>query len=397
MFQRLQLKTKITLINGGILLTIAFFLTLISINNAKSTYGDQLNLSFGDAFSISVNDTSIEIGGNSKLSDWFRFLMELDEDKESKEGFINQANKDFASESLLAMMIISLLGVSFTYIFVSKALVPLRELSKSMRNIDENNLNDHLKFINQKDEIGVMTQSYNKMLDRLNKSFQNQKNFAANAAHELKTPLSAMKASIQVLKIEDSPTIDDYKETIDIMEQSTERLIHVVEDLLNLTKETDHDMNEVVEIDQIIDVVLDELALTAQKKEIQLFAEPCNMRVVGNQVLLYRALFNLVENAIKYNHLGGYVKVYVKEDNSKVQIIVKDNGIGMSKDDMHNIFEPFYRVDKSRSRVMGGSGLGLSIVKTIIENHGGTIKVDSIEGVGSEFIITLIQEYHQCA
>lgn len=387
MLKNISLRTKVTFLSGCILIIAVIILTLISISNAKTAYGDSYSISFGDSLSLSINDDTVEISGESELSDWLNYFMALEEadNKKSKES--TNANQAFLEDSMGAMIFVMVLGIAATYLLVGITLKPIKKLSKKMVKVDENSLCDHINMGARKDEIGSMASSFNKMLDRLHRSFQSQKNFAANAAHELKTPLSTMKAGIQVLQLDKNPDEKDYKGTIQMLEKSTDRLIHVVEDLLNLSSLQESSMEDTILIDEIIDIILDELLLTARQKNITLRTEGSQCIMKGNQVLIYRALFNLIENGIKYNNPGGEVVISQLTDNKTLKIQICDNGFGMSNDELEHIFEPFYRVDKSRSRAMGGSGLGLSIVKTIVTNHGGTLSVSSREGNGSIFTL----------
>lgn len=385
-----SLKGKLLWITGCIMAIIATILTIISIQNAKITYGNQFSLNIGDDLRFSVNDKELILDGKDDVGDIFTFIGDLAKGKgsSSNKSFMQKANMEFAKQSIVYMIIVSAIGIITLYLVLRRALRPIKQLEEQICNVDDTNLNEPVIIETNDREIISLANSFNTMRTKLDESFQMQKNFAANAAHELKTPLATMKAGIQVLQLEEQPTIEEYKETVDVMEQSTKRLIQVVEDLLDFTKEDNKGYEDSIVLSEVFDIVRDELELTALDKGVEIVPGCLEGVMRGNQVLIYRVLFNLIENAIKYNQAGGKVTVTgMMTDNKLVQITIADNGIGMQQEELNHIFEPFYRVDKSRSRDMGGSGLGLSIVKKIVEKHNGAIKVSSKQGVGTTFVL----------
>jgi signal transduction histidine kinase len=225
------------------------------------------------------------------------------------------------------------------------------------------------------------------MLERLSTSFAVQKNFASNAAHELRTPLATIKAGIQVLELDEEPTSMDYKEAIEIAKESNERLIQIVDNLLLLTKENKDGFEAQVPIEGLLTEVQRELLPLSEKSGVTLAVRNAKGVLKGNKTLLYRAFYNLVENGMKYCQSGSVIVIESNEDDKKVRITVSDNGPGIPPESISHIFEAFYRVDKSRSRAIGGSGLGLSIVKGIVEKHRGTIGVESTLGKGTLFTL----------
>lgn len=385
-----SLKGKLLLITGCIMAIIATILTIISIQNARVTYGNQFSLNIGDDLRFSVNDKELILDGKDDVGDIFSFIGDLAKGKgsSSKKSFLQKANMEFAKQSIVYMIIVCVIGIIALYLVLRRALRPIKQLEERIRNVDDTNLSEPVIIETKDREIISLANSFNSMRTKLDDSFQMQKNFAANAAHELKTPLATMKAGIQVLQLEEQPTIEEYKETIDVMEQSTKRLIQVVEDLLDFTKEDNNGYEDCIVLSDVFDIVKDELELTATDKGVEIVSGCLDGVMKGNQVLIYRVLFNLVENAIKYNQKGGKVTITsIITENNLVQITIADTGIGMQQEELNHIFEPFYRVDKSRSRDMGGSGLGLSIVKKIVEKHNGAIKVSSKLGVGTTFVL----------
>lgn len=391
-----SLKGKILLATGTIMIVIVTVLTIISIQNAKTTYGNQFTLNISDKIHFGYNDqdkdVNIDIDGENDVEDALSFLKDLvgiGKDHHEDTG-LSKANIAFAKESILIMVLIVIVGIIFLYIMIDRALRPVHQLSNKINAVNDTNLNKEVVVKSSDKEISLLANSFNSMRERLNDSFEFQRNFSANAAHELKTPLATMKAGIQVLQMEKEPTIEEYKETVDMLQQSTQRLIYIVDDLLDLSKEDPNGCLEKIVIADVIDIIIDELTIMAKDKNVTIHTGMIDGSVVGNQVLIYRALFNLIENAIKYNKEGGSVMITSKCcENGKVRIVIADDGIGIAEEAQKHVFEPFYRVDKSRSRQMGGSGLGLSIVKKIIDKHKGTITINSKEGSGTTIVVTI--------
>ena len=225
-------------------------------------------------------------------------------------------------------------------------------------------------------DVDLSAMDFREMLERLSDSFANQKQFSANVAHELKTPLATMQASVQVLRMDEAPTGEDCLKMLDVVERSTARLRAVLDDLLRLCDEQSQLEREEVSLPRLFSDILGELAPGLEAKRIRAEIDCGQFPVVtGNESLLYRAFFNLVENAVKYGREGGTIRVFSSCEGSP--------------EELPHIFEPFYRVNKSRSRKTGGAGLGLAVVKAIIERHGWSISADSTPDVGTEFIIRL--------
>ncbi|WP_397335350.1 sensor histidine kinase [Paenibacillus thiaminolyticus] len=379
---------RLTLLTGCIVILTAVCVTLISIHNAESKFvkpftagAVPMNRTEGD---LSEFMKEIEIGAHPDTM----------EGEKGDKGELNnisvqvstiEANERFVNASVIYMFIIIAFGMAATYAIAGRALRPVNQLSTTIRNINENNLSQRLVPISTNDEIGSLADSFNTMLNRLDESFTRQKRFASNAAHELKTPLATIKAGIQVLKLDESPSIEDYRETVDITEQSTQRLIDVVEDLLHLTADSQESATDVIDLSEALQPIEQELEPLRKQKRVQIQIGECSHPIVGNKTLVYRVLFNLIENAVKYNTPGGKVQISTARRGSHTIIQISDTGIGMRDEELPHIFEPFYRVDKSRSRNIAGSGLGLSIVKAIMEKHNGFIKVQSRPDVGTTF------------
>lgn len=240
-----------------------------------------------------------------------------------------------------------------------------------------------------KDEIGKLTHGFNDMPLRLDDAFLRQKRFTANAAHELKTPLAVLKTGVQVLEADKQADLSDYQENAQNTLVSVNRLSHIVDDLLLLASagEPAGNIEEEVLLDPLFEAIQSELAMQMEEQDMSCDIECKELSVIGNADMLYRAFFNLLENACKYGYKGGSIKVQASKGNNWISVCVKDDGPGIDKEHLPYIFDAFYRVDKSRSREMGGSGLGLSLVKTMIEAMGGSITAECDGKNGTSFVV----------
>lgn len=377
----LTLRVRLTLLTGCIFVVVTILLTLLSIYSAEEKIVQPITSSLLNQENSLHKEIMDEASVETKLDHGISSYIEVTDVRKAKEKFINQ--------SIIWMVIIILAGIIIIYVVAGKALKPVNDLSRKIGNISEHNLSQRIEHISTKDEMGDLTASFNHMLDRLEESFLYQKSFAANAAHELRTPLTTMMAGIQVLKLEKSPTVEDYKETLEVTEESTQRLIQVVNDLLALAYEQTEHFTDEIELRTMIDTITQDLQPLCLEKNLTISVDIDVETIKGNQTLLYRVFYNLIENAIKYNHENGIIEVQGHVKNSATHISIADSGIGIPKDQLHYIFEPFYRIDYSRARELGGSGLGLSIVRTIVEKHQGKINVSSTLNVGTIFEVIL--------
>lgn len=299
------------------------------------------------------------------------------------------ARKSFLQESILYMIILVVIGAVLTYYLSGKALKPLHELSNQMKNLTVHNLSENLEIPKAKDEIADLTYSFNEMSNKLDEAFSMQKRFSESAAHELRTPLSVLKTKVDVFKKKKDHTKEEYESLLNVISTHTNRLSELVTDILNFTNMDVMEYNHKVEINGLLEDIVDELSISAKERHITVSLKGMEQIVIGNTNLLHRAFFNLVENAIKYNHENGSVNIEVSCVKGQTLVTITDTGIGIPKEMRALIFEPFFRVDKSRSRQMGGAGLGLTMVKNIIDKHGGEIRVLDKQSGGSSFLITL--------
>ena len=307
---------------------------------------------------------------------------------------IQETKEAFLLRSVIATTIIILLSSVCTYFLTKKTLTPLQKLTSEVSQIQAQNLSTQLAVPNSKDEIAQLTRSFNEMLTRLDNAFSTQKQFSANAAHELRTPLAVLQTNLEVFEKKQEPEMVEYRQLFTMIKEQTARLSQLVGTLLDMTNLKSVPRTDQVTLEELVDEVFCDLDPVAEKAGISIhFNDSANQDshtdVTGSYVLLYRAVYNLVENAIKYNRPNGSVTVSVKEKNGQAMILVKDTGIGISPENQKKIFDPFFRVDKSRSRAMGGAGLGLALVDSIAKEHGGTVKVLESSETGSTIALML--------
>lgn len=307
---------------------------------------------------------------------------------------IQETKEDFLLRSVIATTIIILLSSVCTYFLTKKTLTPLQKLTSEVSQIQAQNLSTQLAVPNSKDEIAQLTSSFNEMLTRLDNAFSTQKQFSANAAHELRTPLAVLQTNLEVFEKKQEPEMVEYQQLFTMIKEQTARLSQLVGTLLDMTNLKSVPRTDHVSLEELVDEVFCDLDPVAEKAGISIhFNDSANQDshtdVTGSYVLLYRAVYNLVENAIKYNRPHGSVSVSVKQENGQAMVLVTDTGIGISPENQKKIFDPFFRVDKSRSRAMGGAGLGLALVDSIAKEHGGTVKVLESSETGSTIALML--------
>ena len=296
---------------------------------------------------------------------------------------------EFWIKSLAITLIITLTVSFLMYLIVGYALYPLRELTLQIEDIQAKNLKDPILSKSNSTEIERLTLAFNRLLLRLEETFATQRQFSANAAHELRTPLAVMSTKFEVFEKNKNPDEADYKEAINMARNQTDRLSHVIDILLEMTELQSAPKSDSISLSEITEEVICDLVAVAEKKSISLVQDDGEARLTGSDTLVYRAIYNLIENAIKYNKEGGKVSVAITEDESFAKVIITDTGSGIAKEDWDRIFEPFFRVDKSRSRSMGGAGLGLALVKEIAVRHGGDVKVIESSNKGSSIELSL--------
>lgn len=308
---------------------------------------------------------------------------------------IYNSKSDYRSRSLLITAIVALFGGAATYFISGRALKPLREFSETVEKVQAQNLADYTIEENKIAELDRLRTSYNKMLMRLSESFETQRRFTGNAAHELRTPLALIQAQLDLYHAAEHPeSSTEAEETIQMVTEQNERLSKLVRTLLDMSELQTVARNDRIELHSLIEEVLTDLEPLAKEKKVELIQKPQGssedeLILTGSDILIYRMLYNLVENAIKYNRTDGTVTVSAEREKNEAVLTVSDTGNGIDEAFREQIFEPFFRVDKSRSRELGGVGLGLAMVREVVRVHGGTIEVYTSKHGGTTFEVKM--------
>ena len=299
---------------------------------------------------------------------------------------------DYKRNSLIITVLLALLGGVVTYFISGHALRPIREFSDKIEEVQAQNLSDSRIEENNVKELNQLGISYNKMLERLSEAFEIQRQFTANAAHELRTPLALMQVQLDLYNSASHPGNDaDTLQTIKMVTEQTDKLNRMVKTLLDMSELQTVGRDDKIILDAIVEEVLADLEPLAVEKNIKLIGKCEDATMIGSDILIYRLVYNLVENAIKYNHPLGQVTVTAYQRNKHVYLSVEDTGSGIPKELRERVFEPFFRVDKSRSRELGGVGLGLAFVREIVRVHDGSICIKSGKTGGTIFEVTFAQ------
>ena len=299
---------------------------------------------------------------------------------------------DYKRNSLIITVLLALLGGVVTYFISGHALRPIREFSDKIEEVQAQNLSDSRIEENNVKELNQLGISYNKMLERLSEAFEIQRQFTANAAHELRTPLALMQVQLDLYNSASHPGNDaDTLQTIKMVTEQNDKLNRMVKTLLDMSELQSVGRDDKIILDAIVEEVLADLEPLAVEKNIKLIGKCEDATMIGSDILIYRLVYNLVENAIKYNHPLGQVTVTAYQRNKHVYLSVEDTGSGIPKELRERVFEPFFRVDKSRSRELGGVGLGLAFVHEIVRVHDGSICIKSGKTGGTIFEVTFAQ------
>jgi two-component system sensor histidine kinase ArlS len=338
---------------------------------------------------------AVDTRGDDQPDDAEEIYISIPEDKwdEFANDFSVQVynNKaDYRKNSLIISAVLALLGGVATYFISGHALRPLREFSDKIEKVQAQNLADSRIEENQVKELNQLSVSYNRMLERLSDAFEIQRQFTANAAHELRTPLALMQVQLDLYHSNGHPDNDaDTVQMIKMVTEQNDRLNKMVKTLLDMSELQTVGRDDEIVLDALVDEVLEDLEPLAEGKNIRLIGKCKDITMVGSDILIYRLVYNLVENAIKYNHSGGQVTVTADRREKHVYLSVKDTGTGIPEELKERVFEPFFRVDKSRSRELGGVGLGLALVREIVRVHDGSITVKSNPSGGTIFEVVL--------
>ena len=334
---------------------------------------------------------AVDTRGDDQPDDAEEIYISIPEDKwdEFANDFSVQVyhNKtDYRKNSLIISAVLALLGGVVTYFISGHALRPIREFSDKIEKVQAQNLADSRIEENQVKELNQLSVSYNRMLERLSDAFEIQRQFTANAAHELRTPLALMQVQLDLYHSNSHPDNDaDTVQMIQMVTEQNDRLNKMVKTLLDMSELQTVGRDDEIILDALVDEVLEDLEPLAEGKNIRLIGKCKDITMVGSDILIYRLVYNLVENAIKYNHSGGQVTVTADRKENHVYLSVEDTGAGIPEELKERVFEPFFRVDKSRSRELGGVGLGLALVREIVRVHDGSITVKSNPSGGTIF------------
>ena len=375
--KKMSLQWRLTIITTLLIAIICGCLTLLLYKNGIY-YIDSLQDTVNSQ-STNPDELYIDIPDDEWDDFAAKFSMKVYDSKE-----------DYRKRSLLITVLIAMFGGAVTYFISGRALKPLRDFSKSVEKVQAQNLTDCTIEGGTVPELDRLSVSYNKMLLRLSEAFEVQRQFTGNAAHELRTPLSLMQAQLDIYNSTEHPASDEQtKETIKMMTEQNERLSKLVRTLLDMSELQTVARKDEIELNSLIEEVLADLEPLAQEKEIKLAEESEELVMTGSDILIYRMIYNLVENAIKYNRVDGIVTVSAKREKNEVILTVADTGNGIDETFREQIFEPFFRVDKSRSRELGGVGLGLAMVREVVRVHDGTIEVYPNKYRGTTFEVKM--------
>lgn len=381
--KRMSLQWRLTCITTLCIAIICGCLTMFvykngvhyidSLQDAVESQGDEKG-NKSDEIYISIPDDK-----------WDEFADEF-----SVQVYNNKA--DYKRNSLIITVLLALLGGVVTYFISGHALRPIREFSDKIEEVQAQNLSDSRIEENNVKELNQLGISYNKMLERLSDAFEIQRQFTANAAHELRTPLALMQVQLDLYNSATHPGNDaDTLQTIKMVTEQNDKLNRMVKTLLDMSELQSVGRDDKIILDAIVEEVLADLEPLAQEKNIKLIGKCEDATMIGSDILIYRLVYNLVENAIKYNHPLGQVTVTAYQRNKRVYLSVEDTGSGIPKELRERVFEPFFRVDKSRSRELGGVGLGLALVHEIVRVHDGSICIKSGKTGGTIFEVTFAQ------
>ena len=381
--KRMSLQWRLTCITTLCIAIICGCLTMFvykngvhyidSLQDAVESQGDEKG-NKSDEIYISIPDDK-----------WDEFADEF-----SVQVYNNKA--DYKRNSLIITVLLALLGGVVTYFISGHALRPIREFSDKIEEVQAQNLSDSRIEENNVKELNQLGISYNKMLERLSEAFEIQRQFTANAAHELRTPLALMQVQLDLYNSVSHPGNDaDTMQTIKMVTEQNDKLNRMVKTLLDMSELQTVVRDDKIILDAIVEEVLADLEPLAVEKNIKLIGKCEDATMIGSDILIYRLVYNLVENAIKYNHPLGQVTVTAYQRNKHVYLSVEDTGSGIPKELRERVFEPFFRVDKSRSRELGGVGLGLAFVREIVRVHDGSICIKSGKTGGTIFEVTFAQ------
>ena len=378
--KRLSLQWRITLLTALLIAGTCICLNLLLYHSGAVSI-DSLNgfvFEYTPESSEDPDGLAIEIS-DSQMSEFIsRF---------SDEAYDVKA--DFGRKGWLITVAVTIASAAIAYFVSGQALKPLRKLSQQAEKIDQDSISDIRLNEDTVKEFRQLSVSVNLMLDRLSESFAMQRQFSGNAAHELRTPLAIMQTKLELFAAEHKNLEGDTAELVRSQAEQLDRLSRLVHTLLEMSNLSSAPRSDRIELAPLVEEIITDLTPLASQNDITMEQDCDNVVITGSDALIYRLVFNLIENAVKYNRRGGSVSVSVHKENSDVVVRVSDTGCGIPEEYRESIFQPFFRVDKSRSRQMGGVGLGLALVHEIAVLHGGSVRAEPGNKVGTVFIVTL--------
>ena len=385
--KRLSLQWRITLLTALLIAGTCICLNLLLYHSGAVSI-DSLN---GFVFEYTPESAEDPDGLAIEISDsqMSEFISRF-----SDEAYDVKA--DFGRKGWLITVAVTIVSAAIAYFVSGHALKPLRKLSQQAEKIDQDSISDIRLNEDTVKEFRQLSVSVNLMLDRLSESFATQRQFSGNAAHELRTPLAIMQTKLELFAEEHKDMEDDTAELVRSQAEQLDRLSKLVHTLLEMSNLSSAPRSERIELAPLVEEIITDLTPLASQNDITMEQDCDNVVITGSDALIYRLVFNLIENAVKYNRRGGSVSVSVHKENNVVVVRVSDTGCGIPEEYRESIFQPFFRVDKSRSRQMGGVGLGLALVHEIAVLHGGSVRAEPGNKVGTVFIVTLPAEDDHC-
>ena len=378
--KRLSLQWRITLLTALLIAGTCICLNLLLYHSGAVSI-DSLNgfvFEYTPESSEDPDGLAIEIS-DSQMSEFIsRFSDEAYDVK-----------TDFGRKGWLITIAVTIVSAAIAYFVSGQALKPLRKLSQQAEKIDQDSISDIRLNEDTVKEFRQLSISVNLMLDRLSESFATQRQFSGNAAHELRTPLAIMQTKLELFAAEHKNLEDDTAELVRSQAEQLDRLSRLVHTLLEMSNLSSAPRSDRIELAPLVEEIITDLTPLASQNDITMEQDCDNVVITGSDALIYRLVFNLIENAVKYNRRGGSVSVSVHKESSDVVVRVSDTGCGIPEEYRESIFQPFFRVDKSRSRQMGGVGLGLALVHEIVVLHGGSVRAEPGNKSGTVFIVTL--------
>lgn len=385
--KRLSLQWRITLLTALLIAGTCICLNLLLYHSGAVSI-DSLNgfvFEYTPESSEDPDGLAIEIS-DSQMSEFIsRFSDEAYDVK-----------TDFGRKGWLITVAVTIVSAAIAYFVSGQALKPLRKLSQQAEKIDQDSISDIRLNEDTVKEFRQLSVSVNLMLDRLSESFAMQRQFSGNAAHELRTPLAIMQTKLELFAAEHKNMEGDTAELVRSQAEQLDRLSRLVHTLLEMSNLSSAPRSDRIELAPLVEEIITDLTPLASQNDITMEQDCDNVVITGSDALIYRLVFNLIENAVKYNRRGGSVSVSVHKENNVVVVRVSDTGCGIPEEYRESIFQPFFRVDKSRSRQMGGVGLGLALVHEIAVLHGGSVRAEPGNKVGTVFIVTLPAEDDHC-